>query len=336
MKKLFGISLVAIAGIWLAACGGAGNTNTSNTGANSNSSKPTAAAPTADQLFALDQKANEAYLKGDFKHFDGILADKVVMDGARASKAEAIKMMEGVKCEVKDGWKLEEPQMSKIDADTYVLSYKGNFDGSCTRDGKSMKIPSPIRAASVWVRSGNDWKVAFHEENLIIDPKNPPAPAKPEAVKEDSKKDAATKDEPKKDEAKKEETPKETPDANTDALVKIHTSGWEAFKARDAKKFNEISTSDLSIVDPAGNWFSGQANVVKLWTETMKCEGITEVSVSDGFASALSPTVEILTLKGSADGTCDGQKNGELHQTAFYVKQGEAWKLAFMFESTPK
>lgn len=335
MKKLVGISLVAITAIWLAACGGAGNTNTSNTGANSNSSKPTAAAPTADQLLALDQKANEAYFKGDSKFFDGILTDKVVMDGARMSKADAVKMFEGVKCDVKDGWKLEEPQVSKIDADTYVLSYKGTFDGNCTSNGKTMKIPSPIRAASVWVRSGNDWKVAFHQENVIIDPKNPPAPAKSEAAKEEPKKDAATKEEPKKDEAKKEEAPKETPDANTEALVKIHTSGWEAFKNRDAKKFNEISTSDLSIVDPMGNWLSGQANVVKQWTETMKCEGITKVSVSDGFASAISPTVEALTLKGSADGTCDGQKNGELHQTAFYVKQGDAWKLAFMFESMP-
>ncbi len=325
MKKILATFLFSAMSIWLGACGGTGNTNTSNSGTNANTAKPTAAAPTADQLLALDQKANEAYFKGDAKFFDGIMTDKVVMDGMRSSKAEAVKMFEGVKCDVKEGWKLEDPQISKIDADTYVLSYKGTFDGSCTSNGKTEKIPSPVRAASVWVRQGSDWKVAYHGENVIIDPKNPPAPAKSEATKE----------EPKKDEAKKEEAPKETPDANTEALVKIHTSGWEAFKAKDAKKFNEISTSDLSVVDPMGNWISGQANVVKHWTETMKCEGITKVSVSDGFASALSPTVEILTLKGDADGTCDGQKNGALNQTAFYVKQGDAWKLAFMFESMP-
>jgi hypothetical protein len=65
----------------------------------------------------------------------------------------------------------------------------------------------------------------------------------------------------------------------------------------------------------------------------MKCEGITSVKVTDGFASAISPTVEILTLKGTADGSCDGQKNGPLFQSAVYVKEGDAWKLAFMFES---
>jgi ketosteroid isomerase-like protein len=121
--------------------------------------------------------------------------------------------------------------------------------------------------------------------------------------------------------------------AITEALVKSHTSGWEAWKAKDAKKLTEITTSTLSVVDPLGNWHSGQANVVKRWTETMKCEGINNVKVSDGFASGLSPTVEILTLKGTADGTCDGQKNGTLNQTAIYVKEGDTWKLAFMFES---
>ncbi len=65
----------------------------------------------------------------------------------------------------------------------------------------------------------------------------------------------------------------------------------------------------------------------------MKCEGITKVSVTEGFATAISPTVEILTLKGSSDGTCDGQKNGGLWQSAVYVKEGETWKLASMFES---
>jgi hypothetical protein len=47
----------------------------------------------------------------------------------------------------------------------------------------------------------------------------------------------------------------------------------------------------------------------------------------------ISPTVEILTLTGSADGTCDGQKNGDLYQTAVYVKEGDTWKLAYMMES---
>ncbi len=42
---------------------------------------------------------------------------------APLDKAAVIKMIAGNKCEVKD-WKLEDPQMAKIDADTYVLATK--------------------------------------------------------------------------------------------------------------------------------------------------------------------------------------------------------------------
>jgi ketosteroid isomerase-like protein len=309
----------------IAACGGAAdNKPANNANASNTATKPAAAAPTADALLALDKSANEAYFKGDSKFFEGFLSDKYVsLDGGkRHNKAESLAEIAKAKCEMKD-WKLDEPQMAMIDADTYVLSYKGTFDGTCNgADGKPMKAPSPVRAGTVYVRNGDKWQAAYHSENLIIDPKNPP--------KEEPKKE-----EPKKEEAKKEEAAP-TGDANTEALVKIHTSGWEAFKAKDAKKFDEIAAANLAIVDPLGEWISGKDNVIKRWTETMKCEGITKVGVSDGFASALSPTVELLTLKGEADGKCDGQANGPLDQTAVYVKQGDAWKLAFMFESMAK
>ncbi len=63
------------------------------------------------------------------------------------------------------------PHMSKIDDDTYVLSYKGTWDGSCKAlDGPPGKMPSPIRAATVFTRSGDKWQAAFHGENLIVDP----------------------------------------------------------------------------------------------------------------------------------------------------------------------
>ncbi len=286
--------------------GASGETNTSGT------------APAKDALLVMDKQANEAYLKGDGKFFEGFLSDKFVMYemGQRMDKAAVTKMIAGNKCDVKEGWKLEDPQMAKIDVNTYVISYKGTFDGSCTGpDGKSMKMPSPIRAATVYARNGDKWQSVFHGENAIVDPKAPPL-TKKEASKKKGDKAAA-----------------KPADANTDALLKAEIAGWEAWKAKDAKKFDEITSTNLALVDPMGGWTSGKANVIKLWTETMKCEGITKVSVTDGFASALSPTVEILTNKGTADGTCDGQKNGSLWGTAFYVKEGDAWKLAFLFES---
>lgn len=334
MKTIVNIILVGAAAILFAACGApAGNAPANNANTNANAAKPTAAAPTKDALFAMDKQANEAYMKGDAKYFDGFLSDKFVMmddHGKRIGKADVVKMLSDSKCDIKT-WSLDDAQMSMIDADTAVISYKGTFDGTCNGPGgKPMKMPSPIRAASVYVRNGDKWMGAFHGENMIIDPKAPPPPP----AKAPDKKEEAKKDDKAAANSSTDVAPaKPVADANTAALVAIHTSGWEAFKAKDAKKLGEITTTDVSTVDPMGRWASSQAAVIKLWTETTKCEGITSVKITDGFASALSPTVEILTTKGTADGSCDGQKNGDLYTAAVYVKEGDAWKLAFMFES---
>ena len=187
MKKTLRFILLAAASTFFAACGApAANTggNNANTNANTNTSKPVAAAPTADALMALDKQANEAYVKGDSKFFEGMLSDKFVIltgGGQRMDKAATVKMIAGVKCDIKS-MDLTEPAMSMIDADTYALSYKATWDGTCNGpDGKPMKVPSPIRSASIWVRSGDKWQAVFHGENLIVDPKNPPkaAPAAP-------------------------------------------------------------------------------------------------------------------------------------------------------------
>jgi len=342
MKRISLLILTMAATVFFVACGGpAANAPATNANTNANAAKPAAAAPTSEALLAMEKQANEAYIKGDAKFFDGLLSDKMVMSGGgrRMTKADVVKMIGGVKCEVKEGWTLDKPEMAKIDNDTYVLTYTSNMQGTCTADGHTEKMDKPMRAETVWVRNGEKWQAAFHGENPIIDPKAPPAaPAKAEAKKEEPKKVEPKKDEkaPANANAAADAKPAApVADANTEALVKLHTSGWEAFKAKDAKKFNELTSANLSFADAMGGFTSGQANVIKFWTETLKCEGITKVSFTEGFASALSPTVEVLTGKGNADGTCDGQKNGDLWNTAVYVKEGDAWKLAFLFESFP-
>ena len=66
MKKTLRFILLAAASTFFAACGApAANTGANN--ANTNTTKPVAAAPTADALMALDKQANEAYVKGKFK-----------------------------------------------------------------------------------------------------------------------------------------------------------------------------------------------------------------------------------------------------------------------------
>ncbi|MGH7785172.1 MAG: DUF4440 domain-containing protein, partial [Candidatus Binatia bacterium] len=222
-------------------------------------------------------------------------------------------------------WTLDEPKMSMIDADTAVLTYKGTFDGSCTEGGKTEKMHSPVRSASVYIRSGDKWQAVYHGETAIVDPKNMKAPEKKAAPAAPAKSDGKM--------ANSNTNTAAAPaaDANTDAMVAVEKAGWEAWKARDAKKLEDMTAKDLSFVDLFGNYNATKADTIKSWTEG-KCD-IKSVSVTDTSGGSLSPTLGFIMFKGSADGTCDNMKVEPVFGTSFYVKEGDAWKLAFGFES---
>ena len=327
MKKITLFILLAAASTFFAACGGPA-ANTGATNANTSTTKPVAAAPTVDALMALDKQANEAYAKGDSKFFEGMLSDKFVIltgDGQRMDKAATVKMIAGVKCDIKS-MDLTEPAMSMIDADTYALSYKTAWDGTCNDpDGKPAKVPGPIRSASIWIRSGDKWQAVFHGENLIFDPANPPKGAPATPPKKQDAKTAANSNTP----ANTAAPNRATPDANTDALVKVELALWEAWKEHDARKLDDLMAKDVSFVNIFGTYLATRADALKDWTGT-GCQ-VKSVSVSDGFGTAISPTVEMLTRKGTADGTCGGQEIGgtAIWGVSIFVKEGDAWKFAF-------
>ena len=93
MKKTLRFILLAAGSTFFAACGApAANTGANN--ANTNRTKPAAATPTVDALMALDKQANEAYVKGNSKFFEGMLSDKFVIltdGGQRMDKAATVK-----------------------------------------------------------------------------------------------------------------------------------------------------------------------------------------------------------------------------------------------------
>lgn len=332
MKQILKLSLLALASVALAACGGAADTKPANTSNASNATNAAtasrSAAPSADTLLALDKQANAAYFKGDSAFFETFLSDKFAMmgDGKKVDKAGSVKMIGGVKCDIKEGWTLDEPKTSMIDADTAVLTYKGTFDGTCTEGGKTEKIPSPIRAATVYTRSGDKWMAVYHAETAIVDPKDMKAPEKKEAPAAPAKSDGKMASN---SNANAASAP--AADSNVDAMVAVEKAGWEAWKARDAKKLEEISTANLSFVDLFGNYAANKADTIKSWTEG-KCD-IKSTSITDATGVSLSPTVGFIFFKGTADGTCNDMKIEPVHGTSFYVKEGDAWKLAFGFES---
>jgi len=316
MKTLVVIATFCIAALMLAACGTPAQNTTANPGADT--THPGTSAPTASALLALDQQANEAYFKSDSKFFKRILSDEFTMrEGGRAmDKAAVVQRVAGNKCGVKD-WKLEDPQMAKVDSDTYVLSYRASFDGSCTApDGKPMKLPSPIRGATVWVRAGDAWQAAFHGQDPIFDPKNPPPPAKAEGKKKEPKKDVAA-------------AANSNADPSTAAMMAVEKNLWEAWKDKNAKRIEELTSADLSFQNIFGTFFARRADALKNWTSDY-CN-IKSVSLTDGSSALLSPTVGMLNRTGRAEGTCNGQKLPPvpIYGTSVFVKDGASWKLAF-------
>ena len=339
MKKIKYFVLIAAAAVaftaWGAAAGDSPANKANPANANAYAVKPTtaaAAAPTVDALLALDTQANKAFINGDGKFFEGLLSDKLVMTsgGRRMSKADVVKMISGNKCDIKVGWALAEPQMVKINNDAYILSYKTSMEGTCTNDGKTEKQPSPVRAATVWVRYGAKWQAVYHGENPIIDPKNPPkVPSAAPATPADSKTAAQINSKP----ATHARPAVHTPDRITVALMSAENAIWEGWRAKDTKRIVDLTAKEIAFVNIFGDHFANKTDVIKDWTGAL-CD-VKSFSLTDGVGTLVLPTVGILTLTGVANGTCGGAdiSGQKIYGTSVYVKEGNGWKWAFGFNS---
>lgn len=326
IKLLILICLAAIAAFALAACAPptANNANSNNSNANANA-KPVAAAPTKDALVALDKKAWEAFKNKDGKFFESFLADDFVgldKKGERMKKAGVVKEISEHKCEVKS-FSFSDEQMIPAGADAAILTYKATQDITC--DGK--KEPENVWVASVFVRSGSEWKGAYHNEAPAIDPKPaaPPKEAADSTAKAPPPPAAKSEKAPAADEKEKPAAPAEDP-----AIASVK-KGWEAWKNKDAKGLEEIITKDFVLVDATGQR-SDHAGAMKFWTTDNPCD-IKAVSFANAVSSAIAKDVSLVTLKGTADGKCEGMDAGSLWGSYLLVKEGDAWKAAMIFET---
>lgn len=296
--KYFAVALV------FTAC--AANMPSDHANAANPAKKTDTAAPTQDALVTLEKSAYEAWKSKDAKFWDTYLSDKFVGYGSsgRLDKASAIQEYTGANCEIK-GYALSDEQMKPISNQAALITYKTTIDGTC--DGQ--KVPANNRAASVYVRDGDKWKLVFHAQASVFDPKA--APAKPAAVKESSQRDGAR-----------------PPDADTEAMLAVEKPFWEAWRAHDAKKLDALMARDISFINIYGTYFASKADALKDWTGT-GCD-VKSVSVTDAEGTMLSLTAGILTFTGTAVGTCYGQKiNSVIWGTSMYVKDGDAWKWTF-------
>ncbi len=352
MKTILMVSLFAVAAFTLAGCAPPATTNT-NTNTNVNTA-PSSAAPTAASLMALENKAWEAYKNKDGKYFEGFLGDSMISGHGEGSmaKADVVKMISEGKHEIKS-FSLSDPHVTRAGADAVVLTYKATVDG--VEDGKP--IPSPATVATVFVRSGSDWKAIYHNEVAIVEATKPSDDATKKdsaAPAADEKKETAPAAEEKKETApaassEKKEAPAHTATnsntasnsnstaastdaALTDALMAIEKKGWEGWKAKDAKALDEITAKDFVFVDPAGKATFARADVMKMWTTDNPCT-VSSVSLSDGKAVSITKDAAILVVKGTAVGTCGDMKLEPLWNTSVFVKEGDTWKVTYIFES---
>ena len=342
------VAFFAVIAFAVAACAPTTTTN-SNSNANTNTntnSAPKAAAPTADSLMALENKAWDAYKNKDGKFFEGFLGD-IMIDGSghgTMPKAEVVKEISENKADIKS-FTLSEPRVTLAGADVAVLTYKGTIDG--TENGKT--LPSPVTVGTVFVRSGTDWKAVYHNEVPIVDPAKAGGDmAKKETAPAAKKDDDAAGDE-KKDSEHAEKKEASSPAANsgaaansnsasssadaglTDALMAVEKKGWEGWKAKDAKALGETTTKDMVFVDSMGKVSTG-ADAMKMWTTDNPCN-VSSVSLSDGKATSISKDAAILVYKGTAVGTCGDMKLEPLWGTTVFVKEGDAWKGVYIFET---
>jgi ketosteroid isomerase-like protein len=305
MAKISYCVLPAAAALVFAACAGIALADHANAAIKGERAAP--AGPTKVVLVALENSAYEAWKSRDAKFWDTFLSDRFVGWGSfgRLDKASATREYSGADCEIKS-YVLSDEQVSPRGKDAALITYKATVNGTCG----GQQIPAKSWAASVYIRDGDKWKAAFHAEDSIVDPTK--APAKPV-----DKKEART-------EADANPTDQ---DASTDAMLATERTVWEAWRAHDAKKLEDLTAGDISFINIFGTYLATKADALKNWSGA-GCD-VRRVGITDAAGTMLSPTVGILTFKATADGTCYGQKVGPIWGSSVYIKDGDAWKWSF-------
>lgn len=112
------------------------------------------------QLSEMETKLWDAWKNKDAKPFEMHLAADGVMVGEEGvgSKNDVVKMMANMPCEVKS-FTLTDWKLTRLNANTALLTYKGAADGTCM----GTAIPATW-SSSLWVRRKGTWQAFFHQE----------------------------------------------------------------------------------------------------------------------------------------------------------------------------
>lgn len=114
------------------------------------------------KLTAAEKQLWEAWKNKDMGPFKEHLTDDTVMvdpGGVTQGKDKAVDFMTKNPCDVKS-YSLGDMKIDWIDKDAALVTYKADADATCG----GQKAPSPVYAASLWVKKNGKWLGAFHQE----------------------------------------------------------------------------------------------------------------------------------------------------------------------------
>ncbi|HJQ23111.1 MAG TPA: nuclear transport factor 2 family protein [Blastocatellia bacterium] len=117
-----------------------------------------------DLLVARERAVYETLLKKDEKTLNNLVASDLVLvhSQGRRTRAELMKDMRDPDYS-EDVPTIEDPQVTMIDQETAILTYRGT--GRRTYKGESYIAKG--YATSIWSRRDGEWKVIFHTANVV-------------------------------------------------------------------------------------------------------------------------------------------------------------------------
>jgi len=116
-----------------------------------------------------------------------------------------------------------------------------------------------------------------------------------------------------------------------DALMALEKSGWEAWKTKDTKVFQDLLSEKYIGFGPTGR--VDKAASLKSLTDPKVV--VKSYSLSDERMTMLGPDAALLTFKATQDFTMDGKPGPkEVWSASVYVRDGDRWKEAY-YNETP-
>ncbi|MBV9243074.1 MAG: nuclear transport factor 2 family protein [Acidobacteria bacterium] len=120
------------------------------------------------------------------------------------------------------------------------------------------------------------------------------------------------------------------PPASKDALIALEKSGWDAWKNKDTKVFEDLLSDKAVGFGKDGR--EDKAAIIKDLADS-KCD-VKSYSFSDEQMTPLGNDVAVLTFKGTQDATCNVKKNPPaVWSASVYVREGDKWKNYLYIEN---